>query len=296
VSATENLQRILGLNCRNIDYVSRYNRRDLLHLVDNKLETKKVLQRAGIPHPRLLRAYEWFWELDGFSGDLDSIDTCVLKPSRGLSGAGVLVLRREGRDEWHTPSGHRYTPADLARHASDILYGVYSIDNTTDTALLEKRIVPSSFFTRIAPAGIADIRVIVFGGEPVMAMSRFPTWESDGKANVTLGAVGAGVDLATGEIISATTKRGPVETHPDSGVRLRGKAIPLWSEVLRIASRIQDHVALGYLGVDIVIDENEGALVLELNARPGLEIQNANGRGLKRLLQRRGSPGEAPAW
>ena len=37
---------------------------------------------------------------------------------------------------------------------------------------------------------------------------------------------------------------------------------------------------LGYLGADIVLDKNKGPMMLELNARPGLAIQIANGKGL----------------
>ena len=37
---------------------------------------------------------------------------------------------------------------------------------------------------------------------------------------------------------------------------------------------------LVYEGLDIVIDKVKGALVLELNARPGLNIQIANRAGL----------------
>jgi len=44
-------------------------------------------------------------------------------------------------------------------------------------------------------------------------------------------------------------------------------------------------VGLGYLGVDVAIDETAGPLVLELNARPGLSIQNANRCGLKSRLK-----------
>lgn len=40
---------------------------------------------------------------------------------------------------------------------------------------------------------------------------------------------------------------------------------------------------MGYLGVDIVLDKDQGPLMLELNARPGLNIQIANREGgLKR--------------
>ena len=37
---------------------------------------------------------------------------------------------------------------------------------------------------------------------------------------------------------------------------------------------------LGYIGVDMVLDQDKGPLILELNARPGLNIQIANDCGL----------------
>ena len=47
-----------------------------------------------------------------------------------------------------------------------------------------------------------------------------------------------------------------------------------------MAARCFEAVELGYLGVDIVLDRDLGPLILELNARPGLNIQIANRRGL----------------
>ena len=43
---------------------------------------------------------------------------------------------------------------------------------------------------------------------------------------------------------------------------------------------------MGYLGVDLVLDKNQGPLILELNARPGLAIQIANRVGLEGRLKR----------
>ena len=43
---------------------------------------------------------------------------------------------------------------------------------------------------------------------------------------------------------------------------------------------------LGYLGVDMVIDRDRGPLILEMNARPGLNIQIANGAGLRNRVAR----------
>lgn len=43
---------------------------------------------------------------------------------------------------------------------------------------------------------------------------------------------------------------------------------------------------LGYLGADIVLDADKGPMMLELNARPGLAIQIANGIGIQGVLKR----------
>lgn len=52
-----------------------------------------------------------------------------------------------------------------------------------------------------------------------------------------------------------------------------------------MSARCYEAVELGYLGVDIVLDRDLGPLILELNARPGLNIQLANRRGLRHRLE-----------
>jgi hypothetical protein len=44
-------------------------------------------------------------------------------------------------------------------------------------------------------------------------------------------------------------------------------------------------INLAFLGVDLVIDRDRGPLLLELNARPGLQIQVANQAGLFKRLE-----------
>ena len=71
-----------------------------------------------------------------------------------------------------------------------------------------------------------------------------------------------------------------------------------------MAAQSTDMTGLGYLGVDLVIDKNEGPLLLELNARPGLQIQIANRKGLLERLEMIDrapteiflSPGKRVAW
>lgn len=49
---------------------------------------------------------------------------------------------------------------------------------------------------------------------------------------------------------------------------------------MKLAAGCYELCGLGYIGVDMVLDEEKGPLILELNARPGLNIQIANDCGL----------------
>jgi alpha-L-glutamate ligase-like protein len=128
--------------------------------------------------------------------------------------------------------------------------------------------------------------VIVFWGVPVMAMVRLPTSLSGGKANLHQGAIGAGVDLAGGKTLTAVWRNEVVSEHPDTGNSVENVAIPGWSDLLQIAAGASELTGLGYLGVDLVLDKNLGPMVLEMNARPGLNIQIANRAGLLARLQK----------
>ena len=76
-----------------------------------------------------------------------------------------------------------------------------------------------------------------------------------------------------------------VSEHPDTGNPISGIAVPHWQTMLQTASRCYDLTHLGDLGVDMTLDRSKGPLLLELNARPGVGIQMANGVGLLPRLQ-----------
>ncbi|MEF1341786.1 sugar-transfer associated ATP-grasp domain-containing protein, partial [Vibrio rotiferianus] len=136
-----------------------------------------------------------------------------------------------------------------------------------------------------------------FKGYPVMAMMRCSTAASDGKANLHQGAVGVGIDIATGKAIRAVQFDQPVTHHPDTGKDLSTLQVPHWERLLELASSAWEMTGLGYMGTDMVLDKEEGPMVLELNARPGLAIQIANGAGLLprlRHIENLGTPAEYP--
>jgi alpha-L-glutamate ligase-like protein len=211
----------------------------------------------------------------------------VVKPANGSGGGGILVVGgwEAERQGWRLAGGAPLSPVTLGRHLADIVFGVHS-NQLEDRAFVERRIVPHALFSSLWADGLCDLRVITLGGAPVMSMIRVPTAESGGRANLHQGGLGIAVDLATGRTFRALHRGRAIERHPESGAPLLGLALPSWPEVLEVSRRAARAVPLGYLGVDVVVDRDRGPLVLEINVRPGLEIQNVNGAGLGPAIAR----------
>ncbi|NTW46059.1 MAG: hypothetical protein HGB18_03355 [Candidatus Moranbacteria bacterium] len=284
-----NSRELLGMNARNLDYIRPLNKRSGREFADNKLRAKRLLRKNGLPVPGLIARIRTHAELEDF--DWSSLPgSFALKPNRGFGGEGILIVygRKRGRnDAWVKASGAVVTVEDLRTHIRNILDGSFSLTNTPDIAFFEERLKLLKLFKPYAYKGIPDIRVIVFNRVPVMAMLRLPTRESDGKANLQQGAIGTGIDLATGTTTSAVVgKSHLIDYVPGTRLALSGIRIPYWNEILRIAVESQSVSGLGFLGADIAIDRDRGPVLLELNARPGLSIQIANLTGLKGRLDR----------
>ena len=172
----------------------------------------------------------------------------------------------------------------MARHLADIVFGVHS-NQLEDRAFVERRVAPHPLFAALWADGLCDVRIITLRTRPILAMIRVPTAESGGRANLHQGGLGIAVDLGSGRTSRALHRGRTVTHHPESGAPLLGLEVPAWPAVLETARRAAAAVPLGYLGVDVVVDEEAGPLVLEINARPGLEIQNVVGVGLAEALR-----------
>ncbi len=277
---------VLGMNQRNADFIMRYNPRRLYPLVDNKLLTKELAIQHGIAVPTLyavVRAQHEGKDLLRLLGDHQDF---VIKPAHGSGGNGILVISGRFGNSFRKPSGDLVSLQAMQHHVSNILSGMYSLGGLPDQAIVEYRVRFDPLFEHISYQGVPDIRVIVFRGIPVAAMVRLPTRASDGKANLHQGAMGIGIDLATGTSRGGVCRGQVGAVHPDTGASTADIVIPHWERILRLAMQCADTVGLGYLGADIVMDRDLGPLMLELNARPGLTVQVANQRGLLLNLQR----------
>jgi len=271
---------IMGINRRNADYVLKYNERRFYPLVDDKIITKHKALETGISVPELYGIIETEQQIKHLPKMLGSRDDFVIKPAQGAGGDGILVIGGRLGQDYKTTSGKRVSQAELQYQLSSILTGLYSLGGHRDRALIEYRVTPDSIFRSISFDGVPDIRIIVLMGYPLMAMLRLPTRMSDGKANLHQGAIGVGVDLATGVTLRGTWLNDKITHHPDTSNAVDGVQLPCWERFMQLAASCYELCHLGYIGVDMVLDQAQGPLLLELNARPGLNIQIANDCGL----------------
>jgi alpha-L-glutamate ligase-like protein len=271
---------VLGMNRRNAVCILDHNPRSRYPVVDDKLRMHALCRRIGIPTPAVYAEVGYHSMLRRLAELIGDREELVVKPNRGSAGRGVLVLtgRQGGRFRRH--NGQVIHLDELRQHLSDILSGMYSLGGRPDKAILQQRVRLHPAFRRVAYKGIPDVRVVAYRNEPAMAMLRLPTRASNGRANLHQGGIGAGIDLASGYTHHAVERNRSVLSHPDTGAPVIGLRVPHWHQILAMSRRVAEASGLGYIGVDIVIDVDQGPMLLEANARPGLAIQIANARGL----------------
>ncbi|MFV0627393.1 MAG: alpha-L-glutamate ligase-like protein [Alphaproteobacteria bacterium] len=276
---------VLGMNARNYNFISKLNKRELYPLVDDKVKTKTLAQKFGINTPNKIGIIEFQHEVKNILDIIKNLNEFVIKPAQGSGGKGVLVIKDYHDGVFTTASGRTITYNEVYQHISNILSGLYSLGGKYDTALIEELVHFSDIFKDFSYQGVPDVRIIVYKGYPAMTMMRLATQASGGRANLHQGAVGVGLDIQTGEALNAVMRNVPIKIHPDTQADLTKLVVPFWKEHLEIGAKAYDMTGLGYIGADIVLDRDRGPMMLELNARPGLAIQIANGKGLRNILE-----------
>jgi len=289
-------QQFLTKNERNKTYL-RKNSAEGRSVADSKYKTKKILDKAGVNVPKLIKRFKNSDELERFEWEkLEG--NFVTKPVSGYGGEGILIIRKKITNHklqitnFQLMDGKVITIEEIKVHCKEILAGRYSLHGMADSVLIEERIKIHPMFLAITKTGTPDIRVIVYNKIPVMAMFRIPTEKSKGKANLQQGAIGLGVDLATGITTYGIEGKGEeIKKMYDYGkkklIKVNGIRIPKWIDILEAAVNSQRAIpGLGFLGVDVVLDKDRGPMILEVNSRPGLSIQICNKAGLKQRMNK----------
>jgi len=292
-------RQFLTKNERNKVYL-RKNTAEGRAVADNKYKSKKRMMKAGISVPKLIVRFKNREGMENF--EWSSLEgNFVVKPMSGYGGEGILIIRKKIQSNPSRPSaaspldkgdyqmmnGKVISLEEIKLHCLEILGGKYSLHGSADGVIVEERIKIHPLFLTLTKSGTPDIRVIVYNRVPVMAMLRIPTERSGGKANLQQGAYGLGIDLASGITTFGIEGKGvEIRKIYDFGkkkmIKVNGIKIPFWKEVLETAVKCQGAIpGLGFVGVDVVIDKEDGPKILEVNARSGLSIQLCNKAGLK---------------
>lgn len=277
---------ILGLNSRGALFTGKYNSRKAKNIANSKIQTAKILKLNNISTPQIIHKFKKYDDINSFEWS-NLPDKFAIKPSRGLGGEGIIVVKKKLKSgKFLTTSREEKTIEDFKLQIIDILEGAYSMNSEPDVAFIQEYVGRHPAFRKLSFRGTPDIRIIVFNKIPVMAMLRLPTRDSGGRANLHQGALGLGIDLATGITTKAIQYNKQIVFKPDTNRKLNGIKIPFWNSILETAVRAQIASGLSYAGVDIVMHPEKGPMVIELNAQPGLSIQLANMEGLKKRLER----------
>lgn len=277
---------ILGMNSR-YKYTKK-NPSSAKRYGFSKLRTKELLRENKIPTAEVFHIFNNINDLENINWEIIPVPF-VIKPANGSAGKGILVIEKklENKELWKSTSGIKYDATDLSLHVSNILDGEFSTWGTSYQAIIEEMIPAHPDLVKYAYQGTPDIRVVVFNNVPVMAMIRIPTKKSSGRANLDQGALGLGIDMATGQTTYGVEGKSGTITHfPGTKKKVSGIQIPQWNKLLETAVRASDAAGYVFMGADLFIHPEKGPMIVELNGFPGLSIQLCNKDGLKRRLER----------
>lgn len=273
----------MGMNERNSTLIYPNNKRKNYKLADDKVLSKQILDQHQIPCAKTYAVIEKIGDIQKGWQEVQKYQKIAIKPANGSGGGGIKILKKDNSGNWIS-SSKIVSDEEVFLHMANIIMGRFSL-SSYDRVLIEECIIPHSFFAEIYPIGVPDFRVILLHEQPLMAMLRVPTNKSDGKANLHQGGLGIGIDMETGRLMEAYDGEQYFENHPDNNRVIKGKRIPHWNKILEISKQTAKHFPLNYLGVDIVIDQQLGPLIMEVNVRPGLAIQLANKTRMKKVLK-----------
>lgn len=251
-------------------HVLRRNTAQIQKVLNNKLQTKEILEKAGIKTVPTLAVIRGVEELATF--DWSTLpQRFVAKPNRGTRTRGVLPIFGRNRYGWFSAQGP-VSNEQILRVLRESLAGLNS-DAVADTVIIEPMLQSGDQLAGLSPLGVADVQILCDQSLPVAAMLRIPTLESAAITNLSRGAVGARLDISAGITTRAASRAGELELHPDTSNSLVGFRVGNWPEIIEIARQCGPVLGADNLVVELAQDSKLGIVVTEVNPHPGVELQ-----------------------
>ena len=213
--------------------------------------------------------------------------------SEALPEADLFVKPRSGSgghrmERWDFIGSGRYRNAHGEEMTGPQLVEKLARQSLKDDYLVQPRLANHPALDDISNGALATARLLTCRNErgvPEAAAAAFRMAIGNSVVdNFHQGGLATQVNLATGEIgiasdIGVRPDVGWRETHPVSGARFAGRVLPHWQEVVALA--VKAHEAFPHrvvVGWDVAMLA-DGAMIIEGNAKPDLDIHQRAGRG-----------------
>ncbi|MDQ3246172.1 MAG: hypothetical protein M3Q52_04630 [Pseudomonadota bacterium] len=212
-------------------------------------------------------------------GELPAVDLFI-KPVSARGG--------QGAERWDSESG-RYRREDGAEMIAEALIASTAAGDGKPARLIQPRLVGDPGIADLSNGALTTCRILTCVdelGRPevIAAVFRMAVGANRTVDNFHAGGIAAAVDIATGQLSSASNigadvRLGWLTHHPDTGAAIEGRTLPHWPQTRALAvaahDAFSDRIVIGW---DIAILD-DGPCVVEGNVGPDLDI-------VQRMLRR----------
>lgn len=232
---------------KNNELIEKLNKKSDIHLLNNKIETNKLLSTY------LKRSWSYLGDKNIYNF-IASNTKFIAKPSDGQCGKGIEIIETakfKNNDE-------------IIKHLQE---------NKLD--LVEEIIKQHKLLNKINPSSVNTIRIVsIFNQKVFYVGACFRIGNKKFVDNFESGGMTAKVDVDRGIVLSpAIDKVGNVYyKHPVTKNQIEGFEIPFYKETLDLIARMAKLVpTIRYVGWDIAITD-DGPVLVEANPLPGSQI------------------------
>jgi hypothetical protein len=266
--------------------LDHFNRQLPIHLVAHKQQFNAHCLANNLPTPHLLMA----WTRGGATltePPQDPASDVVIKPAQDYGSVGVEIL-------CYDRFSQRYQIGGKMLHWSDLLKEIATTKAIQTDYIMQRRLRNSTAGAIFGQDDVCNVRIVTgraVNGAPelIASVMRVPsTYTTFGHdRNVIFSTI----DVTTGLMdrgVFRDIKMPEFTHHPDTGHKMKGRAVPRWSEMVSLVKQAhRTYPWMPFIGWDVV-DSEQGLVLLEANAYWGadsIQLPGAPGLGNTRFCE-----------
>lgn len=265
-----------------VAFRNHLNRRADTYLFENKYETYLKFKPYYLRDVEILRHED---DYDKFRAFVERHSSIIIKPLDQANGRGIHFME---------------IGAEERRDLKNVFYGILAegVSNQTrflqgkDSAIiLEEVIRQDDRMSALHPNSVNGVRITTVRENGRVHI--YGPWLKVGVNNDVImsegrGAIVAGINADTGIVdTDGMTEKGLLfEKHPQTGVQIKGFAVPEWESLCKLATAVAQELpeTLNYVGWDFVLSDR-GWCIMEGNDNGDFLWQMVYRQGMKREFE-----------